>query len=74
MAFKKLNYAPDSSSGETYINPEHIAEIVLEQGSGDEMQARVKFVGGAVTRFEGKAAVELRQALLIDKSGRVVSN
>lgn len=51
MAFVKLSHAPRGASGETYINPDHIAEVVITTTAGGDQVATVKYIGGAVSQY-----------------------
>ena len=68
MTFKKLTHKPDGGSGETHINAEYIVEIMFDETSWGAKQARVKYIGGGETKFEGNAVEALRQAVLTHKA------
>lgn len=70
MAFKKLDHAPDGTAGETYINPDNIAEVTVEQTPVNETMARVTYVGGSQSTFIDAAAKELIEKVLARKADR----
>ncbi|MDP9350288.1 MAG: hypothetical protein M3P51_01915 [Chloroflexota bacterium] len=58
MAFVKLSHAPRGTSGETYINPDHIVEVVISHTGGGPV-ATVKYIGGAESQFTEGTVQEL---------------
>ncbi len=70
MAFKKLSHTPHGGAGETYINPDQIAEVTIEQTPANETMARVTYVGGSQSTFMNDAAKELVEKVLARKADR----
>ncbi len=64
MAFVKLGHAPRGSMGETYINPDHIAEVVITTTAGGDRVAIVKYIGGAVSQYAEGAVQDLIDTVL----------
>lgn len=69
MAFVKLSYAPRGSLGETYINPDHIAEVIITTSAGGNQVAIVKYIGGAVSHYTDVAVQDLIDIVLDPKPG-----
>ncbi len=72
MAFVKLSHASRGLSGETYISPDHIVEVVIAQTGGGPV-ATVKYIGGAESQFTGGAVQELIDIVLAPPPGRARS-
>jgi hypothetical protein len=60
MAFAKIDQTPDGNNGSTYINVDHITEVVFDGSTNRTVRGRVRYIGGGVTTFDEGVVEELK--------------